>query len=257
METKIIIFETGKEEGIMSTNPKFYSKETTIEEIQKQFLKVRKNVVKKHNIDAKKIVMAHQKNDNNLLEYKDGKYIVIKEEYFTKNDYWYIDLQTDILILPEKIKNIIVGHQMSDCPILIIEDRKLGVTAISHCGAAYINRYLPRQTVEALEKEYGSQPENLYVYIGSHIHKENYIYDTYPKWATNENVWKNNIIKKEKGYHIDMTSAIITQLKPKGIYNIKVSKYNTATCEKYYSHYEATRGNNNKLGQNFVGFYYK
>ena len=75
---------------------------------------------------------------------------------------------------------------MSDCPILIIEDRKLGVTAISHCGAVYINRYLPLQTVEALEKEYGSKPENLYAYIGSHIHKENYIYETYPKWATNK-----------------------------------------------------------------------
>lgn len=145
---------------------------------------------------------------------------------------------------------------MADCPILIIEDRKNGVTALSHCGASYIDRKLPEQTVEALIKEFCSKPENLYVYIGSNIKKESYIYDKYPTWATNIDVWDNFIIEFNNNYHINLEGAIIKQLEKYNIKNIEVSPYDTATDDIHYSHRAYAQGNETKKGQNFVGFYY-
>ena len=54
-----------------------------------------------------------------------------------------------------------------------------------------------------------------------------------------------------------MNGAIKRQLEELGIINIEESLINTMTDERYYSHAEAVKGNVGKLGQNFVGFYYK
>lgn len=50
MKTKIRIFESGKADGIMSINKKFYSENTTEEEIKEKFLKVREKLGK--NMDS-------------------------------------------------------------------------------------------------------------------------------------------------------------------------------------------------------------
>ena len=257
METKITIFETGVDEGIMSTNKKFYPENTTDEEIETAFLNVRLKIGEKYGFDGKKILQPFQKTANNNLDYEDGNYHVINTEDISGDDLWEHKIPTDILILSEKHKNIVVGNQMADCPILIIEDRKKGVTALSHCGAPYINRYLPRDTVLSLIKEYQSNPLDLYVYIGSNSKKENYIYDRYPTWATNKDVWENNITQQEGNYFIDMEGAIVEQLHKLGINNITISENDTVTSDKYYSHSATVKGNTGKLGQNFVGFFYK
>ena len=146
---------------------------------------------------------------------------------------------------------------MADCPVLIAEDRYQGLSAIVHCGIYHINRGLPREFIKTLINEYHSKEENIYLYIGSHIKKESYIYDQYPKQATNKEIWKNAIIKKENDYHIDLEKAIKNQLKEFSLAKIKVSPIDTATDNRYASHREATLGNKEKLGQNIVGFYYK
>lgn len=257
MESQITIFESGIIDGIMSRNKKFYKKGTTIEEINQKFLNVRINLGKKYGFNGKKILQALQKTDTNNIEYEDGTYHVITDKDLDNDDLWFVELPADILIISNKHKNVVVGNQMADCPILIIEDRKLGVTALSHCGAPYINRKLPQQTVEALLKEYNSSPENLYAYIGSCAKKETYIYDRYPAWATNKEVWEDSIIQVSNNYHIDMEKAIIKQLETLGIKNIKVSEKDTITDTEHYSHSASSKGNLIKKGQNFVGFFYK
>ena len=241
----------------MSRNSKFYLSSQSQSEIDTEFLKVRNKVASKYNIDGKKIFMSKQKTNENGICYPDGKYIVINESHMNLEDYWYENLEADILLLSSKFKKIIVGHQMSDCPILIIEDRKKGITAISHCGATYIDRNLPEQTIYALQNEYNSEIKDLYAYIGSHIKKDSYIYETYPNWAKNKIVWKNNIIKTNNKYHIDLTSAIVEQLKKNKIEHIEISDNDTYLNPNYYSHYAEIRGNKRKKGQNFVGFFYK
>lgn len=257
MKSQIEIFETGIKDGIMSKNKKFYKENLTQEEINKIFLETRLNFAKKYNLNGLHIFQALQKTQLNKLNYPDGKYIVISEENMTKDDYWSEELPADILIISNKYKNIIVGNQMSDCPILIAEDRRLGVTALAHCGASYINRNLPIQTIMALENEYHSNLNDIYVYIGSCIKTESYVYDSYPSWATNKEVWKDCIKKEQSIYKIDLVKAIKKQLKSIGISHIKVSKIDTFKDKNYYSHLAEYNGIKEKSGQNFVGFYYK
>lgn len=257
MKSQIIIFESGVSDGIMSRNKKFYSDDLNQDEINKIFLQTRIKLGEKYNFDGYKIFQALQKTETNKIVYPDGKYIVLNEKNMTNNDYWYEQLPADILIISNKFKNIVVGNQMADCPIVIVEDRKLGATALSHCGATYINRKLPVQTVQALQKEFNSNINDLYVYIGSCAKKESYVYDNYPSWATNDEVWANNIINKDNRYYIDITGAIVDQLKEIGIKHIDISEKDTITNNEFYSHRGASLGKKLKLGQNFVGFFYK
>lgn len=255
MKSKIKIFESGISDGIMSRNNKFYPNKTQ-EEINKIFLNTRLNLGKKYGFDGKKMIQALQKTPTNNISYPDGTYVILNDKYFQKADYWYEQIPVDILLLEAKYKNIVIGNQMADCPVLIIEDRKLGVTALSHCGASYINRNLPKQTVQALIKSFQSKKENLYAYIGSCAKKDSYIYDKYPTWATSEDIWEKFIIEENGLYHIDLEGAIVKQLKEMGLTNIEVSNYDTITDDIHYSHSAAMKGNTAKDGQNFVGFYY-
>ncbi len=257
MKPKITIFESGIEDGVMSRNKKFYKDDMSQEEINQLFLETRLRLGKKYGFDGRKMFQANQKTATNGIVYPDGKYIVINDKNLQKEDYWYEDLRADILIISNKYPNIVIGNQMADCPIVIAEDRKLGITALAHCGASYIDRKLPIQTIEALQKEFHSNLSDIYVYITSCASKENYIYNCYPKWATNQAVWENAIIEENGSYHIDMLTAIISQLKEIGITNIEYSHEDTITSPKFYSHNASSKGITSKKGQNFVGFYYK
>lgn len=256
MKSQIKIFETGLLDGVMSRNKKFYDENLTQEEINRIFKTTRISIGKRYGFNGLKIIQALQKNENNNLSYPDGKYIVIDEKNLQKEDLWYEELPADILIISNKYKNIVIGNQCADCPIVIAEDRKLGVTALAHCGAAYINRKLPYQIIEALKKEYNSNPENIYVYISSGAKKDSFIYETYPRWATNKDVWAGCIEENEDKYKIDMYTAIKKQLQSQKIKNIIINKKDTITDSTLASHYCAVKGQKEKIGQNFVGFYY-
>ena len=203
------------------------------------------------------MIQAVQKTETNNVKYPDGKYISINDKILTTDDYWYLNLEADILMINNKYKGIVIGNMCADCPIVIAEDRKKGVTALAHCGAAYIDRNLPYQIIESLKKEYSSNSEDIYVYISSGAKKENFIYDTYPHWAKNDDVWTDCINKKDNKYQIDMYKAIINQLKKHEIKNIEINEIDTITNQDYASHYCRIRGQENKSGQNFVGFFYK
>ena len=186
MKSQIKIFEANKKDGVMSRNKIFYKYGLTQEEVNEIFKETRIKLGKKYGFDGLKIIQAVQKNNLNKVNYPDGKYINIKEKNLTKDDYWYLNLEADILIISNEYKGIVVGNMCADCPIVIAEDRRKGVTALAHCGAAYIDRNLPSQIIESLQKEYKSNVDDIYVYISSGAKKENFIYDTYPHWAINK-----------------------------------------------------------------------
>ena len=200
---------------------------------------------------------AQHKNAINTLDFPDGKYIILTKDHMTKEDFWYESLPTDILMITEEYPNVVVGHQMADCPILIAEDRAKGVTALAHCGASYIDRGLPKDTIQALKEAFQSNPYDIYVYIGSCAGKETYIYQTYPTWALHQELWNKHITQEQDGYHIDLVGAIQQQLKEEVITHIETSAIDTIKDPKFYSHKASIEGNNSKKGQNFVGFFYK
>ena len=256
---KLVIFETNISDGIMSPNKKFYPKDYTDKQIETEFLNTRLKAGKKYGFDGRKILRPKQKDVKFINDYPDGKYVKITNQNLTKEDYWDEEIIADILTINKNYPNIVIGHYMADCPILIAEDTKNKVVAISHCGSKQINREVPRYTIEALLKEANSNIKDIKVYIGSCIKEKNYCYDRYPKWATNTKVWKNNINKKDNYYYIDLISSIKNQLYEQGIAEkqIKVSPYDTYTHPNYYSHTNEVRNEAKPNGQNFVGCFYK
>ena len=257
MKSQIKIIESGRDIGIMSAAPEFFKKGTPLKERKEAVHQNRLKLGQKYNFDGNHIFRILQKSPWRKLRYKDGKYVVIEDKHLTKKDYWFEEIKGDILITSNKYKNIVLGDTSADCPILICEDRKKGYTAISHCGATYVDRKLPCDIIKALKEVCDSKEEDIYVYIGTAITKEYYIYDRYPKWAKHKRVWKNHIIKEKDGYHIDVIGAIYEQLNKIGINNIETSKTNTYSDDNFYSHVAAYQGKKEKKGQNFIGFYYE
>jgi len=256
MESQIVIFEGNQEQGVFSSAKKFYEENTSEETIYNKIKEARLKLGKKYNFDGLKMFQVTQKmSDSNI--YPDNKTIIIDESYMKKEDYFIEKILADILIISNKYKKIALSHRMADCPVLILEDRKKGFTAIAHCGIYHINRGLPKALIESMINNCNSNPKDLYLYIGSYIHKESYIYDTYPKIATNKTIWKDAIEEQEDGYHIDLLKAIKNQISIFDLGKIIISDINTATTKNYASHYAANHGDSSKLGQNIVGFYYK
>ncbi len=256
MKSKILIFEGNQEEGIFSAAKKFYKATETAEDIYNKIKEARLKLGKKYNFDGLKMFQVTQKMEDSDV-YPDNKTVIIDESYMTKEDYFKEKILADILIINEKYKGIVLSHRMADCPVLILEDRKKGYTGIVHCGIYHINRGLPKAFIEQMIKCCNSDTNDLYLYIGSHIKKESYIYDSYPKIATNQEIWKDAIIKEEDGYHINLMKAILNQIECFNLKEINISSIDTATTKNYASHYAFHHGNKAKIGQNIVGFYYK
>lgn len=256
MKSQIVIFEGNQKDGIFSSSRKFYRKDITDKEIYEEIKQSRINLGNKYNFSGLKMFQVTQKMEDND-SYPDNKAVIITEDHMKNQDYFTEKIEADILIISNQYKKIALAHRMADCPVLIAEDRKKGVTAIAHCGIYHINRGLPKELIKSLIINFNSNPKNIYLYIGSHIKKESYIYDTYPKQATNKEIWKYAIIKRADGYHINLVKAIKNQLKEFTLGEIKCSEIDTASRNDYASHYAANHGKKSKLGQNIVGFYYK
>ena len=256
MDSKIVIFEGNQKDGIFSRSKRFYKEGLTEEEIEEEIKKARIRLGEKYHFPGLKMFQVRQKMEDSDI-YPDNKAVLLDERYMQKEDYFQEKIEADILIIEERFKNIAVAHRMADCPVLIAEDRLLGITAIAHCGIYHINRELPKELIKTLIREFHSNPENIYLYIGSHIKKENYYYDTYPNQATNKEVWKEAILEMAGKYQINLEKAIRNQLREFSLGEIKASEIDTATHPDYASHRKEKEGNPSKKGQNIVGFYYK
>ena len=256
MKSQIVIFEGNKKDGIFSSGKKFYPTEYTKKDIFNSIKQNRIDLGKKYGFSGLKMFQVEQKMEDND-DYADNKAVLIKEKHLKKEDFFTEIIKADILVITNKYKGIALSHRMADCPVLIIEDRHQGISAIVHCGIYHINRGLPKEFIKVMINKYNCKPANLYLYIGSFIRKESYIYATTPKIATNKEVWKDAIIKEKDGYHIDLEKAIMNQIEEFPLAEIKISPNDTATNKDYASHYAAVHGDKSKLGQNIVGFYYK
>ena len=256
---KLIIFESNRKEGCMSLAKKFYPATYSEEDRKRALKEVKDKIGKKYNFNGNHVLQPKQKDVEFKEDYPDGKYVRITNEYLTKEDYWDEEIICDILLIDTKFPNVVIGHRMADCPVIIAEDRKKQTVAVSHCGTSQINREVPKWTIKALKKECNSNVEDIYVYIGSCIKKDNYQYDRYPSRATNKEVWENCIIEQDNIYYIDLIQAIKRQLNNEGIISnhIKVSPIDTYSNKDYYSHTEEIKNPDCEIGQNFVGCFYQ
>lgn len=249
------ILDVGNKFGTMNTAASFYPMKMSLEKRQASFLKKRKKLAKENDYDYKKFFMASQ-------TLKDGSYCVLTDELISRyDDGWLLDIPEDILIITRNTPGVVVGHPIADCPVIIMNDKSRGVTAVGHCSAEMVDNLLPINIFLALEKEFGTTRSDVKVYVSSCI-SDKWEYDSFPSFAKNKEVWLGAIsevhtMDKDTYYNIDIRKAIFKQLlsigiKPKDIY---WNMDDTLTDTNYYSN-SGARIDPKKKGRNFAGAYY-
>lgn len=115
---------------------------------------------------------------------------------------------------------------------------------------------------DALMQAYGSKDEDIIAYVSA-CAGPNWTYDTYPKWATDKEMWKSGIEADKNGvFHINIRKVMLEQLKDRNISleNITFNSDDTITHSGYYSNSASSPYGLNdpsKKGRNFAGLFYE
>ena len=249
--------ETGNRFGNMNTAKEFYPEDYTPEQRMKEFIDHKVEASIAYGFDPAMLFMALQQNKN-------GSYKVIDQEYVNQyKDGWDADIAEDILIITDKTPGVVIGHPVADCPVVMMSDVRNGVSAIGHCSGEMIDKKLPMMIADALLDAVGSRDEDIYTFVSA-CAGPNWTYDSFPKWATDEEMWKDGIYQGEDGlFHINLRKVIAKQLSLRHIYeypNVYFNKTDTITNPRFYSNAAASPYGLNKpekAGRNFAGLFYK
>lgn len=247
--------ETGNKYGNMNTAKAFYPEDYTAEDRKRAFNEHRLAAASDYGFKPYMTFMASQVN-------KDGSYKVLDEEYVSQyTDGWDADIDEDILIVTEKTPEIVIGHPVADCPVVMMTDVRNGVSAIGHCSGEMIDKKLPMMIADALVDYCGSNDDEICTFVSA-CAGPNWTYDSYPKWATDMKMWEKGIYCGEDGlFHIDLRKVIASQLMDRKIITNSVfSKIDTISDPRFYSNAAASPNGLNmpeKAGRNFSGLFYK
>lgn len=262
---KLNIIETGNRFGCMNTGrmPKDLSKE----EKQEQFRKNREAVGKEYNFDWHKMFMADQ-------NHKTGTFFQLTKDYVEANPNGWTDIDEDILIITRDVPGVVAGHPVADCPVIVMNDSKQGITAVCHCSAELIDKKMPMMMADALQQAYKTRDEDIQTYVSSCAGPD-WTYKNVPSWANDLAMWnetnglildsnyevnaEGNFVPK---FHINLRNIIKCQLRERNI-SLEKAKFNiddTISNPNYYSNCAASIYGLNqpeKDGRNFVGAFYQ
>ena len=248
--------ETGNKFGNMNTAKAFYPEDFTAEDRKNAFLEHRIEASKEYGFDPRMLFMALQKN-------KDGSYFALNSDYINEyKDGWDADINEDILIITDKTPDVVIGHPVADCPVVMMTDVRNGVSAIGHCSGEMIDKKLPMMIADALVDYCGSHDDEIYTFVSA-CAGPNWTYDSFPKWATDTEMWKDGIYQGEDGlFHINLRKVIAKQLQERNVYGFPNTYFNnvdTITDPRFYSNAAASPYGLNqpeKAGRNFAGVFY-
>lgn len=270
MEKYAINYSSNMNDGIIASAKVWYPYLSASEKNQ-IFLQRRMKLGDRIGFSGLNMIMNTQKNAKSPDKYEDGKAILITKQMIEgkKDLYMEVDPVCDIMMLSHETPGVSLMYAVADCPTITVEDPTQGILAFAHCGCEYIDRNLPMQTVEALQKEAGSKIENLKIYVGPHAQINDYIYAGYPNWA--KNGMKEHLYPITKPgfedknlYMVDIDGALAKQFKQAGIKdeNVYYSPENTIT-DNYYSnsissqrYFDPANRNPNKNGRFATGAFY-
>lgn len=203
--------------------------------------------------DWHKMFMADQKT-------KDGSYFEITKDYVEANPNGWTDIDEDILIITHQVPGVVIGHPVADCPVVVMEDKSKGVTALAHCSAELIDKKMPMMVADALKEAYNSRDEDIIAYISA-CAGDNWTYNKYPAWATDKKIWESGLVEDKNGvFHINLKKAIQKEMEERNIKNVVFNGNDTITNPEYYSNSAASPYGLNdpsKFGRNFMGVMYK
>lgn len=197
---------------------------------------------KHYNFDPHKMFMSDQK--------KDG-YFIINNEFLEANPLGWADILEKILVVEPGVEATI-GHPVAGCPVVVAVDLKTNYVACAHCSAELTEQHLPSQLIESL-RQLGSNPDDIYVYIGAHEGK-NWYYNNYPERFGNDSMWDGYITQNGDKYNINLRPVIMNQLLGQNVprHQIKGSGIDTITNPNYYSNHSSKElGVKEDLGRHF------
>lgn len=244
----LTILETGNHYGNMNASQSFYPESYTPEMRWSAFLKRRLMVGRVAGFDGHKMFMADQ-------EHKRGTWFEITQDYVEANPEGWTDIPEDILIVTDRTPGVVIGHPVADCPVIMAYDPRHQALAVGHCSADLIDKKMPMLVIDALEEAHASRDEEILTYVSACAGRT-WTYDSYPKWATDEEAWKDAITLGEDGlYHIDLRKVVLKQLRERRVGGIMMSPFDTITDPNFYSN-SAARVDPSKKGRNFAGGFF-
>ncbi len=249
------IIETGKKFGHMNMSARFFPEEMSAEERAKIFLERRLKVGEEFGFDGHKMFMADQALK---LSGKRGSYFEITDDYVMSNPKGWTDIAEDILIITDRVPGVVIGHPVADCPVVMMSDKRQGVSAIAHCSCDLIDARLPMMVADALLDAYNSKDDDLEVYVSA-CAGPGWTYDSMPKWAKDRELWSDAITCDEDGmFHIDLRRVVKRQLQERNIDDVAVlfNMDDTISNPNYYSNSQG-RSNPEKFGRHFAGLFYE
>lgn len=138
--------------------------------------------------------------------------------------------------------------KIADCIPIILYDKENKVISVIHSGWKGTLNHIVLSTIQKMQEEFNSLPQNIFAYLYPSIRKCHFevdidVYNLFKKQISNINKYTT---KKENKYYLDLQEIVITDLKNKGIKNIT----DTSICtycnhSKYYSYrYNQTKKRN-------------
>lgn len=179
------------------------------------------------------------------VEHKDK--IAIVEEADIGKGMFEIESALHVDALITNIKRIGLLLFTADCLPMAICDPINCAVALVHLGWKPTNLKLGQKAVKKMVELYGSNVENLKVFIGPYIHQVSYKFKSPVQEKMDE--WKPFLKKFSDGQiGIDLAGYNKQQLLDVGLLakNIQISAINTAKDEDYPSHYRSERTGENE-----------
>ena len=215
----------------------------------------RKNLGQSMGFDGNRMFMADQ-------VHKSGTFFEVTQDYVEANPNGWTDIPEDILIVTENTPGVVIGHPVADCPVVMMIDRRQGISAIGHCSAELIDRRLPTMIGEVLQSVYGSRADDVFTYVSA-CAGDGWVYDGFPKWAKDQQVWDRCIVYGDDGlFHIHLKPALLKQILSAGIQSdhVMFNMDDTILDPNYYSNSASSQmggQQESKYGRHFAGMFFE
>ena len=173
-------------------------------------------------LNASRVVSPVQTHSDNI------KIVSGKEEY----------PDTDALIL--KDKNTAVYLKFADCTPLIFYDKKLKISAIAHAGWRGTAQKIGVKTIEKMQKDFGTYPQDITALIGPAISLCCYEVSEEVKETLLSTVSDRAGLYKER--NVDLKKINARQLEEQGVKNIDICPYCTSCNNDLFFSYRKENG---------------
>jgi len=148
-------------------------------------------------------------------------------------------IETEALVTRDA--NVTLFLLTADCIPVVVFDSVQGVLALAHLGWRPTVLGLMEKTITHMEQVYGSNPQNLSVFLGPSIQAPSYAFSEVtqddPRWAP-------HLLRDEDGMvHVDLPGYVKSECLRLGVREdeVHLTGVDTANDERYFSHTRSKR----------------